>query len=89
METSQEHTSKELKPISGNKRKASSTVVADLVWFNAMQSTNVQIKGVMFLSCLAEMRVHVLFIDNYCTSGVILHEAQPSAIFFYECNNFR
>ena len=46
-------TSQELKPISGNKRKASSTVVADLVCFNAMQSTNVQIKGVMFFLILS------------------------------------
>ena len=38
---------------------------------------------------LAEMRRHELYIENYCTSRVILHEAQPSAIFLYECNNFR
>ena len=35
------------------------------------------------------MRRHELYIENYCTSRVILHEAQPSAIFLYECNNFR
>ena len=38
---------------------------------------------------LAEMRRHELYIDNYCTSRVILHEAQPSAIFLYKCNNYR
>ena len=35
---------------------------------------------------LAEMKRHELYIDNYCTSRVILHEAQPSVIFLYKCN---
>ena len=38
---------------------------------------------------LAEMSWHELYIYNYCTSRVILHEAQSSVIFLYKSNNYR
>ena len=38
---------------------------------------------------LAKMPRHKLYTDNYCTSRVILHEAQPSVISLYECNKYQ